>query len=104
MIEPGQKPMRSFYPLGRGPAARAGKTGSAALLFGYERARAWISIPHKKTKWESMRLLANGLAAARAGRTDFSVPSFGCGKANPAASKFCMAKQREKPRLPIDHI
>ena len=45
MVEPGQESTRGTFALWEGgPAARAGKAGSAALLFGYERARAWVNM------------------------------------------------------------
>ena len=44
MIEPEQKPMRSFYPLRGGPTTRAGKASSATLPFGHERSRAWVNM------------------------------------------------------------
>ena len=44
MVEPGQEPMLSFYPLRGGPPTRAGKADSAALLFRHERARAWANM------------------------------------------------------------
>ena len=45
MVEPGQEPTRGTFALWEGgPAARAGKAGSAALLFGHERSRAWANM------------------------------------------------------------
>lgn len=77
MVEPSQKPMRGLLSSGKGNRRRGRERRALPLCCSGMKGQAY---PHKKTKWESMRLLANGLAAARAGRTGFSVPSFGYGK------------------------